>query len=75
MEAIGDAYIDIKSNRAVGGKLSEKVITPIKPVLPLANVGLNDECIFSASELAVGDQPMISFNCIGSTNERSWLEF
>jgi hypothetical protein len=34
MEAIGDAYIDIKSNRAVGGKLSEKVITPIKPVLP-----------------------------------------
>jgi hypothetical protein len=56
-------------------KLSEKVITPIKPMLPLANVGLNDECIFSPSELAIGDQPMISLNCIGSTDERSWSKF
>jgi hypothetical protein len=55
-------------------KLSEKVITPVKPVLPLANVGLNDECIFSASELAIGDQLMISLNCISSTDERRWSE-
>jgi hypothetical protein len=46
MEVIGDAYIDSKSNRAVGEKTVKKVITPIKPVLPLANIGLNDECIF-----------------------------
>jgi hypothetical protein len=53
-------------------KLLEKVITPVKPVLPPpANVGLNDECIFLASALAVGDQPMICLNCIGSTDERS----
>jgi hypothetical protein len=55
-------------------RLSEKVITPIKPVLPLANIGLNDECIFSASELAIGDQLIVSLSCIGSTDERSWSE-
>jgi hypothetical protein len=56
-------------------KLLEKVITPIKPCCPLANIGLNGEFIFSASELAIGDQPMISFCCISSTDERSWLEY
>jgi hypothetical protein len=43
-------------------------------VLPLAIVGLTDECIFSASELAVGDQPMISLNCVDLTDEHSWSE-
>jgi hypothetical protein len=52
-------------------KLLEKVITPVKPVLPSCNVGLNDECIFLTSALAVGDQPMISLNYIGSTDEHS----
>jgi hypothetical protein len=56
-------------------KLSEKVITPVKLVLPLSNVSLTDECIFSAPELAIGDQPMISLKYIGLTNEHCWLEF
>jgi hypothetical protein len=34
MRAIGGAYIGSKSNRAIGEKAIEKVITPIKPVLP-----------------------------------------
>jgi hypothetical protein len=34
MRAIGGAYIGNKSNRAIGEKLSVKIITPIKPVLP-----------------------------------------
>jgi hypothetical protein len=55
-------------------KLSEKVITPVKPVMPLSNVGLTDECIFSAPELAVADQPMISLKYIGLTDEYCWLE-
>jgi hypothetical protein len=57
-------------------KLSEKVLTPVNPVLPLAIVGLTDECTFSASELelAVGDQPMISLKYIGLTDEHCWLE-
>jgi hypothetical protein len=55
-------------------KLSEKVITPVKPVLPLGIVGLTDECIFSASELAVGDQPMISLKYIDLTDGHSLLE-
>jgi hypothetical protein len=74
MRDIGGAYIDSKSNRVVGEKAVRKVITPVKPVLPLAIVGLTDECIFSASELAVGDQPMISLNCVGSTDEHNWSE-
>jgi hypothetical protein len=76
MKVIVGAYIDSKSNRAVTEKTVRKVITPVKPVLPppFANVGLNDECIFSASDLAVGDQPMISLNCIGSIDERNWSE-
>jgi hypothetical protein len=56
-------------------KLSEKSNNTGQTGAALANVGLNDECIFSASELAVGDQLMIFFNCIGSTDERSWSEF
>jgi hypothetical protein len=55
-------------------KLSEKVLTPVNPVLPLAIIGLTDECIFSTSELAVGDQLMISLKYIGLTNEHCWLE-
>jgi hypothetical protein len=55
-------------------KLSEKVLMPVNPVLPLAFIGLTDECIFSASELAVGDQPMISLKYIGLTDEHWWLE-
>jgi hypothetical protein len=43
-------------------------------MLPLAILGLTDECIFSASELDVGDQPLISFNCVGSTDGHSWSE-
>jgi hypothetical protein len=69
------AYIDSTSNIVVREKaVRQKVITPVKPVLPLAIVGLTNECIFSASELAVGDQLMISFNCVGSTDEHSWSE-
>jgi hypothetical protein len=74
MRAIGGAYIGSKSNRAVGEKAVRKVITLVKPVLPLSIVGLTDECIFSASELAVGDQPMISLKYIGLTDEHCWLE-
>jgi hypothetical protein len=74
MEVIESAYIDSKSNRAVGEKAVRKSNnagqTGAAPPPP-ANVGLNDECIFLASALAVGDQPMISLNCIGSTDERS----
>jgi hypothetical protein len=55
-------------------KLSEKVITPVKPCCPLDIIDLTDECIFSASELVVGDQPMISLKYIGLTNEHCWLE-
>jgi hypothetical protein len=55
MRAIGGAYIGIKLNRAVGEKLSEKVLTRLIRCCPLAIVGLTDECIFLASELAVGD--------------------
>jgi hypothetical protein len=55
-------------------KLSEKVLTSVNPVLPLAIVGLTDECIFSTSELVVGDQSMISLKYIGLTDEHSWLE-
>jgi hypothetical protein len=36
---------------------------------------LTDEYISSASELAVGDQPMISLKYISLTDEHSWLEF
>jgi hypothetical protein len=72
MEAIGGAYIDSKSNRAVREKAVRKSNNAGQTgAAPLANVGLNDECIFSASELAVGDQPMTSLNCISSTDERS----
>jgi hypothetical protein len=35
---------------------------------------LTDECIFSASELAVGDQQMISLKYIGLIDEHCWLE-
>jgi hypothetical protein len=50
------AYIGSKSNRVIGEKaVRQKVITLVKPVLPLTIVGLTDECIFSASDLAVGD--------------------
>jgi hypothetical protein len=55
-------------------KLSEKVLTPVNPVLPLAIVGLTDECIFLAFELAVGDHPMISLKYIHLTDEHNWLE-
>jgi hypothetical protein len=55
-------------------KLSKKALTPVNPVLPLAIVGLTDEYIFSPSELAVGDQPMISLKYISLTNEHCWLE-
>jgi hypothetical protein len=34
IEAIGGAYIDSKSNRAVEEKAVKKVITPVKPVMP-----------------------------------------
>jgi hypothetical protein len=34
MEAIEGAYIDSKSNRAIGEKAAKKVITPVKLVLP-----------------------------------------
>jgi hypothetical protein len=74
MEAIGGDYIDSKSNRAVGEKNCQKSNNASQRCCPIANIGLNDECIFSASELAVGDQPMISLNCIGSIYERSWSE-
>jgi hypothetical protein len=75
IEVIADAYIDSTSNRAVGEKaVRQKVIMPVKPVLPLPIIGLPDACIFSTFELAVGDQPMIFFNCIGSTDEHSWSE-
>jgi hypothetical protein len=66
------AYIDSTSNRAVGEKaIRQKVTTPVKPVLPPCHRRFNRECIFSASELAVGDQPMISFNYVGSIDEHS----
>jgi hypothetical protein len=55
-------------------KLSKKALTPVNLVLPLAIVGLTDECIFSASELAVRDQPMIFLKYIGLTDEHYWLE-
>jgi hypothetical protein len=50
---------------------------PINPVLPLAIVGLTDECTSSTSELelAVGDQPMISLKYIDLTDEHCWLEY
>jgi hypothetical protein len=72
MEVIESAYIDSKSNRAVGEKAVRKSNNAGQTgAAPPANVGLNDECIFLASALAVGDQPMICLNCIGSTDERS----
>ena len=39
-----------------------------------ANVGLICECISSVSELAVGDQPMIRLNDVGSTDEHNCSE-
>jgi hypothetical protein len=68
------AYIGSKSNRAVGEKAVKKVLMPVNPMLPLAIVGLPDECIFSASELAVGNQSMIFLKYIGLTDEHCWLE-
>jgi hypothetical protein len=41
---------------------------------PLSNFSLTDECIFSAPELAIGDQLMISLKYIGLTDEHCWLE-
>jgi hypothetical protein len=75
IEAIGGAYIDSKSNIVVGEKTVRKSNYDGQTGdAPLSNVGLTDAYIFSAPELAVGDQPMISLRHIDLTDEHCWLE-
>ena len=75
MRAIGGAYIGSMSNSAVGEKAVRNSNNAGQTGdAPDPIVGLNCECIFSVSKLAVGDQPMIHLNYAGSTNEHSWTE-
>ena len=76
MRAIGGAYIGSMSNSAVGEKSVRNSNNAGQTgAAPSPIVGLNCECISSASELAVGDQPMVHLNYVGSTDEHSWTEF